>query len=160
VTRLSITQARRLGLVPAKRKPERIPEVRKTIAYWDAKHLPNGVWIQMPEIPPSLNVYLRWHYSTRRQYLSRLIDYMTLLAWGFKLPMTPAAMVQIIYYFPDGRRRDKDNYGGKQILDALRYARLIADDNRQVLTLPEPVFEVDKERPRVEIFIKRMSDRG
>jgi len=120
---------------------------------WDAKTFPGGVWIQLPLIPPSLNVWSRWHWAKRDRYLKQLARDLGLLAKANKLPQFGQAVVQVVYYFRDGRHRDKDNYGGKFLLDALRYAGILTDDRAALVSLPEPVFRVDRERPRTEIFV-------
>ena len=148
MTRLTAAQARKLGILPNKRQ--------RTIAsrvQWDAKLIPGGVWLQIPEIPPSLNVWSRWHWAKRKRYLDQLSRNIGQLALATKLPRFERATVQVLYYFRDKRLRDKDNYSGKFILDALRYGGVIAEDNSEVLSLPEPGFEVDQGRPRVEVFI-------
>jgi hypothetical protein len=120
---------------------------------WGAKTFPGGVWIQIPQIPPSLNVWSRWHWAKRDRYLKQLTRDLGLIVKTYRLPRFEEATVQVVYYFPDARHRDKDNYGGKFFLDALRYAGILKDDNADLISLPEPNFQVDRQRPRTELFI-------
>ena len=131
-------------------RPKPKPRPRVT---WDARIIPGGAWVQIPEIPPSLNVWSRWHWAKRKRYLDQLTKDIGQLARAMKLPRFERATVQVVYCFRDKRLRDKDNYSGKFMLDALRHAGVLAEDNSEVLSLPEPAFEVDRERPRVEVFI-------
>lgn len=112
------------------------------------------IMILMPEIPPSQNVYLRWHWAKRKKYLDELslaFSQLRLSLRGYK-PFQKAE-VKISYYFKDRRIRDIDNYNGKFILDALKKANFITDDNSEVLSLPEPKLLLSKEFPRTEIMI-------
>lgn len=120
---------------------------------WDAKNFNGGIWLQVPFIPPSLNEWSRWHWARQHQYKKDLYNAVRMLALAAKLPKYDKATVQIVYYFSDRRRRDKDNYNGKFLLDSLRQAEVILEDNSEVLDLPEPMFAVDIKRPRTEIFI-------
>jgi len=154
MTRLSMKQASTLGIIQDSRKQKRAKKKEhKTSAQWDAQIIPGGVWIQFPKIPPSLNEWSRWHWAKRDRYLKGLISDLQRLVQVFRLPQFESATVQVVYYFRDARRRDKDNYSGKFLLDALRYAGVLLDDNANAVGLPEPNFQVDPEMPRTEIFI-------
>jgi len=59
-----------------------------------------------------------------------------------------------VYYFRTNRRRDQDNYAPKQLLDSMRKAGILADDNAEVLRLLPVEFQVDKDRPRTEVFVR------
>ncbi|MBW2672148.1 MAG: RusA family crossover junction endodeoxyribonuclease [Deltaproteobacteria bacterium] len=76
-----------------------------------------------------------------------------LLALAANIPKIERAEVRLVYYFKDQRRRDPDNYAGKFILDGLRKAGIISDDNAGVLRLPQPEFRVDRQAPRTEVWI-------
>lgn len=120
---------------------------------WDACKVTNGYWLTLPLIPLSQNEYLCWHWSRRKGYLDELTENMAWLALAFGIPCFIQAKVQIIYIFRDHCRRDKDNYNGKFILDALKNARILVDEQASLIKLPEPVFAVDHCRPRTEIWI-------
>ena len=68
-------------------------------------------------------------------------------------PELENADVQIIYYFDNIHRRDKDNYTPKFILDGLTKAGIIADDNTDNIFLNWKI-KYDKEDPRTEILIE------
>lgn len=84
----------------------------------------------IPQIPPSMNRYLgknnRYEYARAKEEWARIIKYACL-----KKPTKPIvrSKVTITYYFPDGRKRDPDNYSGKFLLDALQRAGIIEDDS-------------------------------
>ena len=152
--RLTVKEARALGIIPEIRKKPAQKNPRCT-AQWDAKITSDGVWLQIPFLPPSLNEWKQWHWAKQGAYKRELTKAISGLKLAMKLPLFERARVQVVYYFPDDRDRDKDNYSGKYLLDALRNAGVITDDNSKVLGLPEPEFEVDRVRPRTEIFVRR-----
>ena len=149
MTRLTMHQARQLGLLSAKKKRE----VPRPAVQWDAKTFPGGMWLQVPQLPPSLNEWKNWHHMKQGRYKKELTEAVASLKMAFRLPRYEKATVQVIYYFPTVRRRDADNYSGKFLLDAIKNGGLIMDDNSGVIELPEPKLELDKQRPRVEVFI-------
>ena len=116
--------------------------------------MPDGILFIISENMVSINVWKnKWHWTKRHSYQKRLTEEIKKLAMAVKRPTMERARVEITHYFPDGRRRDKDNYTPKQILDALRYAGVIAEDNADVLELPEPAFKIDREAWRTEIRV-------
>lgn len=120
---------------------------------WDAYVLPDGLWLALPLIPPSQNQYLRWHWARRKRYLDQLGQDIAWLAAARRCPRFRQAVVQIEYFFRDRRSRDKDNYNGKFLLDALRRAGILEDDRADLISLPEPEFNLDRHYPRTEIWI-------
>jgi Holliday junction resolvase RusA-like endonuclease len=120
---------------------------------WGARLDPGSIWISIPELPPSLNVWSRKHWSARSREIARLTTDLTRLRMAYRIPCIARPRVQLVYYFADKRRRDPDNYTPKHLLDGLRHAGIIADDNVEVLQLPQPEFKVDRDQPRTEIFI-------
>lgn len=62
------------------------------------------------------------------------------------------AVVHILYFFKDKRRRDPDNFSGKMLLDPLVREGLLADDSFANVQLVLAA-EVDKVHPRTEITI-------
>ena len=114
--------------------------------------------LTIPEIPPSLNKYLRMHYQTRK----RVNDHWAEIIWHLKLEQRytesplKKSKVTLIYYFPDKKRRDPDNYAGKMIMDGLTRARIIEDDSFDNVIL-EIKAKVDKRNPRVEVEIWEVS---
>ncbi len=156
MTRLSETQARELGLLPSRKKrlsimPKNMP---RKYAKWDAEVTPEGSRITIPGELPSLNKWSRWHWTKRKEKLDNLTGCLRLTALAFKMPLYERSQVLVVYYFRTRRRRDPDNYAPKFILDALRYAGIIAEDNAEVLELLPVEFEVDADSPRVEVWVK------
>lgn len=124
-------------------------------ATWDARAEPGRIWISIPELPPSLNEWSRRHWTVRAEAVETLTDELAKLRMAFRIPKVELPRVQLVYYFATRRHRDPDNYAGKFLLDGLRHAGIIADDNAEVLQLPQPEFKVDWERPRTEILITK-----
>jgi len=106
------------------------------------------------EIPPSNNQFLgnSNNFNVYRREKERW--YWLIKAAG-KPPQKPIekAKVTIIYFFPDRKRRDPDNYSGKFILDPLTKEGYIVDDcfGRVELRL---IGAYDKNNPRTEIEIE------
>jgi len=150
VTRLTEAEARRVGLLPPK-KPK---PVRISLVQWDAKIIMGGVWIQIPHVPPSLNVWKNWHWSKQNKYKQELTDAIQGLVWAMRLPKFTRATVQIIYYFGVSRRRDpQDNFAPKFLMDALVRAGVLEDDNGDLVKVPTPEIRIDRGKPRTEVFI-------
>lgn len=70
-------------------------------------------------------------------------------------PLWRKASAKLYFFFKDKRRRDIRNFeaGMKAAYDGLVDAGLIIDDNSDVLTHEETLFEIDPANPRVEIII-------
>ena len=110
------------------------------------------------KIPPSNNKYIgqnkRWEYAEAKKEWAQIVRYICRPA-----PPEPIkkAVVEIMYYFPDKRRRDPDNYSGKFLLDGLVRAEIIADDSFECITLQLGA-GYDKENPRTEIAITEIEN--
>jgi len=153
MTRLTMRQARQLGILPGKKKVDQL-KVRHSAVQWDAKTFPGGIWLQMPEIPPSLNVWKNWHWSKQGRYKKELTEAIRGLALAMKLPRYQRATVQTVIYFPVHRVRDpSDNYNQKFLADALVRGGILEDDRGDWMRFEVPKLEVDRDRPRVEVFI-------
>ena len=86
--------------------------------------------IVIPEIHPSLNDWGNWHWGRRYSEKKRWSEMIFWLLHEAKAkPITGKAKVRIIYYFPDNKKRDKDNYSPKFIFDGLKNAHVISDDS-------------------------------
>lgn len=118
-----------------------------------------GIVLVVPENMPSLNKWKKWHWAKQKRYLDMLTESLTGLAMVIGWPRYDKARVEIVHYFRTSRRRDSgDNYAPKFILDALRYAEVLAEDNSEVLKVPEPVLKVDKEYFRTEIYVYHLTE--
>lgn len=163
MTRLSVKQARALGIdlgpapktsAAARRQPREQPKAQLNLVQWDAKTLPGGIWLQVPFVPPSLNVWKNWHWAKQHKYKQDLYQAVRLLALAAKLPKYERAVVQIIYYHRTERRRDPtDNWAPKFLMDALVAGGLLVDDNGELVDVESAVMELDRDRPRTEVFI-------
>jgi Holliday junction resolvase RusA-like endonuclease len=122
---------------------------------WGASIEPDGsVWLTIPGDPVSLNQWTRQHWAKTRKMLLKMTAEMQILKSMHRLPCFDKAEVRIVYYFRTNRRRDQDNYAPKQLLDSMRKADILADDNAEVLRLLPVELRVDKERPRTEVFVR------
>lgn len=158
MTRLSLKQARALGIIPGPapthggKKHRNQPKILYS-SQWDAKTFPGGMWLQVPFVPPSLNEWKNWHWAKQGRYKDELYQAVRLLALAAKLPRYERAVVQIIYYHATNRRRDPaDNWAPKFLMDALVAGGILADDNGDLVTV-QVGMKVDPEKPRTEIFI-------
>lgn len=87
----------------------------------------------------------RW----RAQAWIDLKDAIALAHWRTP-PAEAVIVVELLYFWPDLRRRDTHNRI-KEIMDALQAAGVVRDDRQAIAR--EAGFRLDRERPRVEIRI-------
>ena len=106
---------------------------------------------------PSLNVWTNWHWAKKDREKKEWEKEIGWLCKKFDEPQLENAMVEIIYYFDNKHRRDKDNYSPKFIMDSLTKAGIIADDNTDNIFLNWKI-KYDKENPRTEIKIKEREE--
>ena len=112
--------------------------------------------IVLPLIPPTINKYIGrtniWEYQKDKKVIHKA---MRLLTIGNN-PKIDKCNITITYYFKDKRRHDPSNYD-KMILDGLVEAEIITDDSYEVIERFTTVGGYDKENPRTEIEIERVS---
>jgi Holliday junction resolvase RusA-like endonuclease len=129
-----------------------------TGSVWEARIVsdsPREVWICVPEEMPSVNRMTREHRMAAWRRLTKWTANMQTLKTVHRLPRFEKAEVRVVHYFKTNRRRDMDNYSSpKELLDAMRKAGILADDNADVLRLLPVEFQVDKERPRTEVWVR------
>ena len=90
----------------------------------------------IPILPDSLNKYAGrqnvWEYRQKKQGWKQIVNI-------YCRPKPPKpfekATVKLHYIFPDGRRRDPDNYAGKMVLDGLVAAGILKDDSFNCIEL-------------------------
>lgn len=108
-------------------------------------------------IPPSLNKFAgrsnTWEY---RQQKKDWIDLVVVMCRPRPEKPFEKARVTLTYFFKDDIRRDPDNYSGKFILDGLKTAGIIKDDNFNCIELQLRKGGKDKVNPRVEIEVEEM----
>lgn len=129
-------------------------------AKWDLELRSDGFRLCLPVSMPSLNAWSRWHWTQKRGFLNGLTDAVRLLVLEKCPSCSPLGKceVQIVHYFRVRRRRDQDNACPKFLLDALRHAGLIQDDNAEACVILPPRFEVDRTAWRTEVEVRAVAD--
>jgi len=122
---------------------------------------PDGRFLRLTVgLPPSLNVWMRWHQMVRVRHAQAVREeiYWLVRAAGWQGPPMKRAEVVYTFWFPDGRRRDPDNAlaGTKFIADGLVDAGVLTDDDFQHYAPTVRWGGVDKRRPRVEIIVREV----
>ena len=105
---------------------------------------------------PSLNTWTNWHWAKKSRVKKSWENEIYYLCNKFNQPELKEAIVDITYYFKSNRRRDRDNYTPKFILDGLVKAGVIVDDSDNNLYLNWKL-KVDKDNPRTEIEVREVS---
>lgn len=85
--------------------------------------------ITIPRVHPSINEWKDWHWAKTGRVKKSFESDIGWLAGKYNEPMLENCDVEIIYYFDNKIRHDKDNYVPKFILDGLVKAGIIKDDN-------------------------------
>lgn len=114
--------------------------------------------LMIQKIPPSMNEYAGrcgWKYRDFKKLWTQLVMVSCRACKAAPLHPMSKAMVRIDYYFPDARRRDPDNYGGKLLMDGLTRAGIIADDSFSCVSIALHA-HVDRKNPRTEICVTPM----
>lgn len=113
--------------------------------------------IEIPEIHPSLNDWTKWHHYQRAKEKKRWEE---MIGWICKNKAPLAAetvKVEVRYHFPTKTARDLDNYCPKFLLDGLVKAGMIKDDNSSVVKELSVKILYDKQNPRTEVIITKLS---
>ena len=115
----------------------------------------NAIRITLKGVPPSLNRFAGRLNSN--EYRKEKKQWTDAVCWYVKAikdrPKTfMRASVVILYYFPTAARHDPDNYAGKFLLDGLRLAGVIVDDDFAHITL-HVAGAVDRQNPRTVITV-------
>lgn len=107
-------------------------------------------------VPKSLNELFAMSHWARRRYKE---DVSNLIFYEAKLqkpgPALGKCKIKFELYFSKNRKRDYDNFLGglKFWIDGLRYAKLITEDNSEVLTgLSVEFYQSEKESTIIKIF--------
>ncbi len=108
-------------------------------------------------IPPTINKYIGrtnlWEYQTDKKKIHQAVKMQTI---GMN-PNYDSCKIIITYYFKDKRRHDPSNYD-KMLLDGLVEAKIIKDDNYDVIKEFTTIGKYDKKNPRTEIYIENMQN--
>lgn len=113
--------------------------------------------------PPTGNVVYRLHWAQLRQLKEMWNAEVSVAAMLAGRPRFKRARISMRLYYRDRRKRDLDNIMAgpvKVLLDGLRYAKVIPDDDMATIDLAEPKVYRDKYDPRVEIEIEALPDEG
>lgn len=111
--------------------------------------------ITLPIIPPTINKYIgRTNIFEYQKDKKKCHEVVRLCTIG-KNPMYEKCKIRITYYFKDKRRHDPSNYD-KMLLDGLVEAKIIKDDNYDVIQEFTTIGKYDKENPRTEIDIEEV----
>jgi Holliday junction resolvase RusA-like endonuclease len=98
----------------------------------------------------------KWHWSDRREYVNAvhmLVDAAVREINPSVETYRTRVHIKVIAYF-DKYPHDPDNIPAKLYIDGLRHAGVIENDTRKYVASVTMVSEIDRDRPRVEIFIE------
>jgi len=112
------------------------------------------------DLPPSLNEWQNLH-PLEKSRRKKQVEHDVYYASYNQRPPVPyeKAKVTIRILFPLKRRRDERNYDCKWLIDGLVAAKLIKDDNINVIGRPEIIPGYDRKNPRVEVEIIPVENR-
>jgi Holliday junction resolvase RusA-like endonuclease len=109
------------------------------------------------DLPPSLNDWQNLHAMEKDRHKKQVVHDVYYASYSQRPPRPyDKATVKITIFFPTKRRRDERNYDCKWLIDGLVTAKLIKDDNIDVIGRPEIIPEYDKQNPRVEVEIQEI----
>ena len=103
---------------------------------------------------PSLNKWTHWHWAKKKRVKDEFKQEIILKCNKYQQPKIEKANVEVLYYFDNKHRRDRDNYVPKFILDGLVEAGVIQDDNDNDIFINWKLL-YDKSNPRTEIIVKK-----
>ena len=106
------------------------------------------------DLPPSINEWQNMHHMKKTR-LKNSVEHDVFYAAYNQRPKKPfkKATVKITIFFATNRRRDERNYDCKWLIDGLVTAKLIKDDNIDIIGRPIVEIKIDKKNPRVEIEV-------
>ena len=108
----------------------------------------------IPCVPLSLNRLYSMHWSKRHRLLQEWIDEVWIALKKDEIRIDKPfkrARVRVRYYFRDRKRRDKENYAPKMIVDALRYNGIIEDDSIKHIDLDWEILQGKFARTEIEV---------
>lgn len=143
------------GKMPKKKvKLQEGPKIRLNIKQDYATYLNGVLTIVIHELPPSQNIWKKWHWTVTAEETRRWNEIIILLARQTKAKfMKP--IIRFNFYFRDGRAKDRKNFESwKPLLDGLTMAGTIKDDNYKVIKEEISGMYVDNRNPRTEIIVR------
>lgn len=115
----------------------------------------DSITITLPLPARELSPNWRGHWAAKSKRVKAYREHACAMALRPERAWMPAkkATSQLTFYWPDKRRRDKDNSlaSMKSVFDGIADAGVVADDSG-ITHLPT-TFAVDKANPRVEVTI-------
>jgi Holliday junction resolvase RusA-like endonuclease len=106
--------------------------------------------------PPSANRIRNLHWATRRELEWMWKEEVFYAVVNAGKPRFARARVQLKMFYAVKRKRDTDNVLGglgKAMIDGLRMANVIPDDDSETVEIAEPMLAIDRKNPRVEIEV-------
>lgn len=117
--------------------------------------------LTIPDTPPSLNVYLRAHWTKRGKYLETFATLIWFAMNGkFGAECPPARgkrRIVVTLTFPTNRRRDSDNWN-KCLNDAMVHAGLIKGDSPRWLDFELPTLRYERGVRETKIEVWEVED--
>ena len=112
--------------------------------------------LTIPEIPESLNVILAMHYMARSKYRNALQERIYYEARQQKIKKVKRCKLFFTIHFTTNRYRDIDNFlMVKYMVDSLRYAGIIPDDDSETVQAITVDFAYGDD-PRTDIVIEEV----
>jgi len=100
--------------------------------------------LEIPYIPPSLNIWSRLHWAARKRVKDKWCDFIWALCNENRVHPVEKVHLSATIYFPQSRRRDPDNYTAttyKIICDCLVRIGILKDDSYEYVTFTPVKFE-------------------
>lgn len=115
--------------------------------------------ITLHDLPPSLNEWQNLHHMEKHRRKKQVEHDMYYASYNQRPPEPfEKAKVRIKIFFPTIRRRDERNFDCKWLIDSLVIAKIIKDDNIDVIGRPEVILGYDKYNPRTEVIVWNLSE--
>ena len=113
----------------------------------------NALELNFNEIPPSVNVYMRWHW-TKRKNVTEMWHWLVKAALKGEKPQFKHPVVRSEYYFTDNRERDTGNYIPKFAIDALVKEGVITGDSCKHIKEMMPEIYLKQSKKQFKLIIE------
>lgn len=120
--------------------------------------------MRLERVHPSINRWTLRHWSAKNREKK---DWADTIGWELKvqklwkkIPAAEVTALTITYFMKENRRRDKDNYAPKFILDGLKEHAAIVDDNSKDLLVDWGFEKLNEKNPYtiIKFYGNRKSD--